>query len=252
MRAQIAQAVGSAVELISRRNPLLHPPISRAAFRRLIPRPALEIGPFDVPFLTGSGVEYFDILDQEAMRKRARELGRNPNGCPHVHYTGRLGDVPKRFAAVFSSHTIEHIPDLIGHLEDVAALLKPGGAYYLIIPDKRYCFDHFRPISTIGDVEAMRGGLRPSVRAIRERWETTTHNNPLRHWLGLHGRPAGNRDGANREIEEAVAGKYIDVHQWAFMPESFRHLMLHVGVFTGVKVFDTRALDLEFMAELTR
>ncbi len=49
---------------------------------------------------------------------------------PKIEYLSPTGDltiVNRRFHAVLSSHCIEHQPDLIRHLQHVAALLDPGG-----------------------------------------------------------------------------------------------------------------------------
>ena len=53
---------------------------------------------------------------------------------------------------IIASHVIEHIPDLISYFQQCEALLKPDGILSLIIPDKRYCFDYFSPISTTGNL----------------------------------------------------------------------------------------------------
>jgi hypothetical protein len=215
----------------------------------MIPQPALEIGPFDTPFLAGA--KYFDLLDQEQLRQRAAEHSRNPDGCPFIHYTGRLADVPRRFSAVFSSHTIEHTPDLIGHLEDVCKLLNIGGSYFLIIPDKRYCFDHFLAESTLEQVLVGRGRERPTMEAVMDHLTRTTHNRAILHWLGVHGRVRIS-DRAEREIAAARNSDYVDVHQWTFTPESFRNIVSELGIFQSIAVHDTSFGELEFAAVLTR
>jgi hypothetical protein len=241
---------GSPVAAVRRPKDIL-PAISRAKLRTMIPADALEIGPFDVPFLSGPTVEYFDILDQAHLRQRAVELSRNPDGCPYVHYTGKLADIPRRFAAVFSAHAIEHQPDLIGHLEDVKRLLQPQGAYYLIIPDKRFCFDHYLPESTFDDVQEGRGRTRPTEQAIVAHRLSTTHNISPLHWLGIHGKPNNDTSAASADLSAWAKGEHIDVHQWIFTPESFRAIVERLGIFPAVTVHDTPFGDLEFAAVLS-
>jgi len=226
------------------------PPITRDELRAKIPSDTLEIGPFDVPFLKGARIEYFDILDQEQLRQRAIELSRNPHNCPLIQYTGKLSDVPRRFSAVFSSHMLEHSPDLAAHLEDVAGLLEPDGSYFLIIPDKRYCFDHFLPESTFEQVVAGKGRELPSTEAVINHLTRTTHNFAILHWLGLHGKMR-NDGRAEREIAAVQNGAYVDVHQWIFTPQSFRDISLSLDIFESVAVHDTAFGDLEFMAILS-
>lgn len=232
-----------------RRSPELLPPVSREQFRRMIPAPALEIGPFDEPFLPNA--EYFDILDQEGLKKRAVVEGRNPEGCPFIHHTGSLQAIKTRFKSVFSSHTIEHVPDLIAHLQEVSALLESGGAYYLIIPDKRYCFDHYLPESSFADVLAGRGRSKPTDQAIRDHRVNVTHNVSPLHWVGFHGRKIDDRAAAHRDVAAWEAGEYIDVHQWQFTPRTFRGIMGQLPNIEGVAVFDTAFGSMEFMAILS-
>lgn len=251
MRQLLQEAMriaGSPVAALKRPDGI-RPAISRGKLRKMIPADALEIGPFDVPFLTGPNVRYFDILDQAHLRQRAAELSRDPDGCPFIHYTGKLSDIDRRFAAVFSAHAVEHMPDLATHLTDVARLLEPGGSYFLIIPDKRYCFDHFRPLTTFEDVLDGRGRDRPSIQAVTDQFRRTTHNQAVLHWLGVHGRIRG--PGATiPEIEAAGSGEYVDVHQWVFTPESFQSIVDELRIFPSVTVYDTPFGDLEFAAEL--
>ncbi len=43
-----------------------------------------------------------------------------------------------------ASHVIEHVPDLITWLREIASVLKPTGQARLAIPDRRYTFDLLR------------------------------------------------------------------------------------------------------------
>lgn len=243
-------AVGAPVSTIRRPTGVL-PPLSREAFYRLIGRPALEIGPFDCPALTGDGIEYCDILDQKALRARAVEHGRNPDGCPYIHHVGSLTDITRRFRAIFSSHSIEHQPDLIAHLEEIDRLLEPGGAYFVIIPDKRYCFDHFLQTTTLSEVQSGVGRLRPTEKAVRDHSLQTGHNRAILHWLGIHGQPTPDHNRFDRESKAFARGEYVDVHQWMFTPASFKKLMEEIGLFKAT-VYDTAFGSLEFMAVLHR
>jgi SAM-dependent methyltransferase len=122
----------------------------REDFAALIPKSAtaLEIGPFCHPLLGGPKVSYFDVLSQEALVARACLHGLDSSTVPYIDYispTGELSSVDRRFDVVISSHCLEHQPDLVRHLQEVGQLLFPGGDYFLLVPDKRYCFDHFIP-----------------------------------------------------------------------------------------------------------
>ncbi len=131
----------------------------KANFIKTIPNniSILEIGPFYSPMCRGANIKYFDIIDQKALQSRALTLNPNINidKVPYIDYvdsTGDLSIIQETFDGVVSSHVIEHQLDFIDHLQKVTKLLNKGGKYYMIIPDKRYCFDHFNKESNIADI----------------------------------------------------------------------------------------------------
>jgi Methyltransferase domain len=75
------------------------------------------------------------------------------------------------FDALIASHVIEHTPDLIAFLDSAAALLAASGVMILAIPDKRFCFDYFRPLALTGDLLASH-----SIRRTRHSKQTVFNN----------------------------------------------------------------------------
>jgi len=191
----------------------------------------LEIGPFCRPLKRGPKVEYLDVLDADQLRARAAKTGANAAGVPDViHHVGDLDLVDRSYDAVLSSHAIEHQPDLVRHLQQVERVLNPGGGYFLVIPDKRFCFDHFLADSTIADVlQAHREQRRThTLKSVVEHRALTVHNDHRRHWAGDHGNPERDRAARIKAAlgeYEAAAGRYIDVHAWYFVPPSFRSIV---------------------------
>jgi SAM-dependent methyltransferase len=240
----------------------------REHFLELIPRgqPLLEIGPWYKPAIVGPHVRYCDVFSRDELMKRAADLGGNPESCPEIHYvlkTGDLSAIPDRFSAVFSSHSIEHQPDLVRHLQAVGNLLLDGGCYFLIVPDKRYCFDHFIAESTIADVldTHLRKVRRHEPRRILEYRLLRTHNDSLRHWQGDHERPLIEGDPAllERAIQEASIydQTYIDTHAWRFTPVNFSALTetifrLGLSGLKPIRVYNTPHGRNEFTAILQK
>lgn len=208
---------------------------NRDDFAALIPQraSALEIGPFCSPIIRGPNVAYADMLSQEDLIARAKSIiaragavGLDPLGVPHIDYvcpTGKLTGIDRRFDVVISSHCLEHQCDLSGHLQEVGNLLTPDGAYFLIVPDKRYCCDHFIPLSSLAEVIVAHRERRTAhtMRSAIEHGALTTHNNNFRHWQGDHGvlfeSFAQRLPEAIKEFNETPN---IDVHAWYFTPES--------------------------------
>jgi SAM-dependent methyltransferase len=191
----------------------------------------LEIGPFWQPLKRGPNVEYLDILDAAQLRERAARTRGDPNGVPDtIHYVGGLDRVDRSYDVVLSSHAIEHQPDLVHHFQEIEHILKPGGGYFLIIPDKRYCFDHFIAESSIADILASHRDRRKghTLKSVIEHRALTTHNDALRHWQGDHGnreRRRSERVKAALEEYDRADGASIDVHAWCFTPSTFRAIV---------------------------
>jgi len=236
----------------------------RENFLQMIDRDAsiLEIGPYFSPQFHGPNVKYLDVFDAETLRTHAVSAGADPEGCPtEIHYTNGLAEAAgANFDVVFSSHAIEHQPDLIGHLTDVAAALKPGGLYWIVCPDKRYCFDHKRQASTIADVLDAKGRTRNTRRAVIDQVVLSDHNDPVRHWRGEHDDVAVHERERLRwaldHLEER-GDDYIDVHAWHLTPETFRKILktlsdLQMIPLTRYRVYDTPLNRNEFMAVLGR
>jgi hypothetical protein len=209
---------------------------TRPGFLQLIPQDneILEIGPFCNPLLRGENVSYFDVFDSAQLKVNAALHGLSDEACPHINYVSATGDlsvVDRKFSFVFSSHCIEHQPDLISHLNGVLDILDQSGKYFLIIPDKRFCFDFFNPETTIIDVLAAYAEKRAihSASSILRHRTMLTHNDPARHWNGDHTDPSSGQRTARtlnaiNEIRQN-SGVYIDVHAWAFTPTSFREII---------------------------
>ncbi len=241
---------------------------TRKSFLDIFPQElsVLEIGPFNSPALRGKNIKYFDVVPTEQLREKALGHGLDPSLCPEIDFVSPNGDlsvVDEFFSAVFSSHTIEHQPDLIRHLLGVSALLTPGGRYYLIVPDKRFCFDHFKPESSIAKVLAahLAAATNNTQEAMIDYYVTMTHNDARRHWSGDHGDPAyeSNLDVVRHALAYCtmIGDAYRDTHAWQFTPPSFRKIMEILFALDLIdleleRVYPTVRNDIEFFAVLKK
>ena len=240
---------------------------NRQSFVELIPPNArvLEIGPFAAPMLRGPNVSYVDVMSTHDLRARAILLDLDPEKVPEINWVSTSSDlsvVSDKFNVVVSSHAIEHQPDIIGHLQQIGNLLLSGGRYFLLIPDHRYCFDHFFAPSSAQqmiDAHLEKRTVHPDS-AVIAHLAHTTHNDAVRHWQGDHGDPEEN--GAERtkmaiDLLEASNGSYIDVHAWFFTPETFVNTMTSLSKskhipFTVGRMFPTQENALEFWVILRK
>jgi SAM-dependent methyltransferase len=225
---------------------------------------ALEIGPFCSPILRGPHVAYLDAFDATELRSRAKQHGLDPELCPDtIDFVGDLADVDRTFQYVLSSHTIEHSPDLVHHLKSVSELLESGGRYYLMIPDKRFCFDALKAQSTIADVlqAHKEKRTRHTLASVIEYNLFSTHNNPSLHWQGISD-PSFSGELAQgikfwMDAFDKAGDDYIDTHAWYFTPTSFRSIastLFELGL-TGlnpIRVYNTPRDRFEFCAILEK
>lgn len=201
----------------------------------------LEIGAGYNPVLSkkdGYRVETVDHLDTSELKEKYRNydgLVENIEDVDFVWKNGRLYDLignKERYDWIIASHVIEHIPDLLTFLMDCEALLKENGKISLVIPDKRYCFDHFRPLTTTGQIlDAWHFKYaRPTPGQIFDQHANSVNLNNQFAWaidsigelqLGPTG-PFGYKDNPKNLFNNAInSNVYIDVHCWCFNLASF-------------------------------
>lgn len=125
----------------------------------------LEIGPGGSPAFRRRDhplLKVSDWCDSAELRRQlqaAYQLPSEPvdmfDDIDYVCADSRLAAVVpegQRFDLIFSSHNIEHQPDLLEHLCSLQTLLAPGGAAVLVVPYKLHTFDVFRQPTTTSDV----------------------------------------------------------------------------------------------------
>ncbi len=225
----------------------------------------LEIGPFNRPLMAGPNVKYFDLMSQEDLMRRAELEGLEQSSVPFIDFHHKSGDltvINECFSLVVSSHVLEHQPDLVRHLQSVSSLLSDGGHYAFVIPDSRYCFDHFiypsNLVSVVKEYEEKR--VKPDIWNVIEHRALTCHNDPVQHWANNSGPSFMNLSerwvAAQKEFEE-LEDSYIDVHCWQFTPESLERVLkglreLKLIQLDIVDIFQTLKNDLEFFVLLKK
>lgn len=236
----------------------------------------LEIGPLHRTIVPRSAadVRYVDVQDQAGLRAHYHgDPAVDPELIPEIDYvliqedgtTLGLAEAAAEgapFAWIMASHVIEHVPDLIGWLAELAVITEDGGALILAVPDRRYCFDVLRPPTTVGQmIEAHDvGDTRPSVRAVYDYFTSVVHSPSAELWSGFvpgYGRRIHSMAEAEAKIEEVRSGRYIDCHVWLFSPQSFVE-QLHELRISGRSawmveaIVPTPANDLEFRVRMRR
>lgn len=200
----------------------------------------LEIGPSHNPIAPkkdGFNVHILDHLPAEQLREKYKgheghgvilenieEVDYVWNGEPFSELIGQTDC----YDWIIASHVIEHVPDMISFLRQCSDILKKDGKISLVIPDKRYCFDYFSPLSSTGNfLDAyLEKRTRPSPGQVFDHFSNAAKR---------YGKIAWSYDGlgeANELLQtfhdaEAWYQKtkdtadYVDVHCSRFTPSSF-------------------------------
>jgi SAM-dependent methyltransferase len=142
-----------------------------------------------------------------------------------------------QFDFIIASHVLEHLPDLVDFLQSASRLVKLGGAMSIALPDRRYCFDCFRPWTTTGCLldahhrRMNRHGLKTGFDHIAY---AATVGGKLA-W-GPYPIPTPQFIDPFAVAEATVAqffgqpdGQYRDYHAWQFTPSGFRLAMLELA-----------------------
>jgi len=214
----------------------------------------LEIGPSHNPIAPkrdGYQVEIVDRLDREGLiehySKRAHEVDVSlieevdyvSNGESLAELTGK----ENHYDWIISSHSVEHMPDMVSFLRDCERMLKDDGVLILAVPDKRFCFDHFRPLTSLTQlIDAYHEKRQKhSAGAIADYCLNVVRRGGVIGWSPHDGgdyESVHTTDVALERMNNVLdTGRYYDIHAWCFVPSSFRLMMndLHELGYLGLK-----------------
>ncbi len=230
-----------------------------------------EIGALNNPILTKKNgeVAYVDYTRTEVLREKyaadpnvkVEEIVEVDTVWGERSLYAALG---RRFDYCIASHVIEHVPDLVTWLKEIAEALVEGGIASFAIPNKRYTFDYRRRLTEPADVIGayLQRLRKPSARQIFDFHSQAVEIDSLAAWE----KPPGDLEvkaihtpqGALAVTREAAASDaYHDVHCWVFTPASFFRLLAglsEIGLidFEVAAFFDTGFGEAEFFVALRK
>jgi hypothetical protein len=213
----------------------------------------LEIGPCHRPIAPkaqGFNVRILDHCSRDGLVEKYRG---NPDVDPGVIeevdyiWTGQpyeeLMGVHTKFDWIIASHVIEHTPDLIGFLAQCESILSIGGALALVVPDKRYCFDRFRPLASLAQIvdASIERRTRHSPGVAVDYYMNVVRRSGIIAWHPDHRGPCTQMHVSSDALRGMKVlqepGTYLDLHAWCFTPSWFRVIMhdLHTLGFTSLR-----------------
>ncbi len=236
--------------------------------------PIIEMGPGHNPIAPkarGWATHIVDCNTADELRNKFAVGGVTVDAVEEVDtvwHDGSLHDaVPARlhgsFRRLIASHVLEHIPDPVALLNSAARLLSPDGIVAFAIPDRRYCFDVFKPASGTGDLlEAFVS--RRTRHSVRTTWTQIAYSATMDGSIAWGQYPItsvgliGDFNAAERAFkgfQDGFWAPYSDCHAWHFTPAGFALAILELG---QLKLIDWRietisaAEGCEFIAILRR
>lgn len=231
----------------------------------------VEIGALTAPLVTADmgDIHYVDRSSRDDLVNwYSNNPAIDPTSIVPVHFVWgeqTLAECTGRtFGYCVSSHVIEHVPDLIGWIQEIEAILDDGGILGLIIPDKRYTFDILRRESNIVDaIDAYLQKLRkPSARQIFDHFRHYVSVDACAIWSeSIDVRALKPEATASDTLERCRSflntKDYIDSHCWVFTPASFLQLLIgmsELGLvnFEVASLYDTEVNTFEFVISLRK
>ena len=228
----------------------------------------LEIGPLDRPQFDHHSPDYYSVdvfTRKQLINNYVNDPTVNKENIIKPTYVIADNDysaIKEKFNCIFSSHNIEHMPCLMTFLNNLSGVLSDDGHIYLAIPDKRYCFDHFKKETDIYDILQLHfeKNYRPRFSDILRMGTQITHNNPIDHWNNIHGEI--NPEIALTQIYQGIlnqynTGIYTDAHVNQFTPENFVKIITTLNKLKLInlkvdRIYHTLYGSLEFYAILKK
>jgi len=192
-------------------------------------KPGVEIGPSHAPVAprrAGYKVHIIDHMNREALKQKYTGHGVNLDNIEEVDYIWN----GQSYAALTGKKKY-YSWAMIGFINQCEDILTDDGVLSLVVPDIRYHFDYFRPITGISKVidayynkhiihsagTAAEYLMNVSTRGGQIGWDETTR----KEFALLH-----SVSDAVDNMQRIIKNKeYIDFHSWSFTPTSFRLMM---------------------------
>lgn len=233
----------------------------------------VEIGPLCWPLVRrsdGGEIIYVDHTDTPHLRQKYKD---DPHldineivdvdavwglNTLHEAIKGRYVDY------VVASHVVEHVPDLVTWLRELAAVLKPTGEVRLAVPDRRFTFDYFRRESRLPEVLSsyIARARVPQPYSLLDYCLAAADVSAAEAWQNRINPDSARRhhtwQGALHLARDAFEnGTYHDVHCWVFTPRSFARLIadlckMELLDFACESFCDTLHNDIEFSVVMRR
>lgn len=225
----------------------------------------IEIGPWFNPLAPkreGYNCLTLDVFDAETLRRNAAvdpSIDDRRGMIEEVDFVGSTTHIDNlvaergglgTFDYIISSHNFEHIPNPIRFLQGSARVLKPGGIISMAIPDRRACFDYFRPITTLSEwIDAsLEDRNKPTMSKVFDgQWVWANYDDEGKPLFSFHRAVPPRKVSTSLNFVKAFDEwierrqsndtEYHDAHCSVFTPSSFE-LLIRDSAYLGLVKFE--------------
>jgi SAM-dependent methyltransferase len=203
----------------------------------------VEIGPLNIPICDkeGTNILYADHLDTDGLKKKYPHLKDEIVDVDIVIGEGGILKSLENYKPIdyiVASQALEHIPNLIGWMQEIADILSNDGLLSVSLPDRRDTFDLLRHETTV--IPLLNQYFSKST--INDAGITYDHhvytsavnffNTSIKsvtppEIFAARGaiRPCKITRDHMALVKMTLAGEYLDIHAWVFTDWSFLMLM---------------------------
>ncbi|WP_211864561.1 methyltransferase domain-containing protein [Neoroseomonas soli] len=227
----------------------------------------IEIGASYSPILPkaeGYRTRIIDHTDADGLRRKYSAMGVDVSRVEEVDAIddggefGELDDSGEGFDFIVASHVFEHLPDPIHFLQRCERALKPDGRLFLLVPDRRFCFDYLRPTSTAGQMlnSYLAKQRTHTPAALFDHHAYNALRDGVHVWAESEGGTFafGGTARAGYDIAARRQEEYLDAHAWVFTPSTFRLIaedLRSLGLIGMGEQFFHPSIGCEFLAVLS-
>jgi SAM-dependent methyltransferase len=183
----------------------------------------IEVGagsrPFPLP--RTATCDYGDIRDAHGLKAYFQGEDSPASATVDAQTFGGVRDLTLDF--VISAHVIEHLEDPIGAVRHAIRVLKRGGIFILIVPDRRFTFDKNRPPTPLAHI----------IADSRDGGAGTRHEAYCEHLRFFP--PDDTPALSGNEIElraRRLAERRKDIHFHVWSTDEFRELLEYIARFS--------------------
>ncbi len=230
-------------------------------------RRGIEIGPSYSPILPkadGYRTYVVDHADQAQLRVKYTGHGVDTGRIEEVDAIddggefSLLDDEGGGFDFIVASHVFEHLTDPLHFLQRCERALKPDGRLFLLVPDRRFCFDYLRPTSTAGQMlnAYLAENRVHSPGALFDHTAYNARRDGVHVWAETEGGTFSLTGTARQGYDAATRRNdgYVDSHAWVFTPSTFRLIiedLRTIGLIGMGEAFFHPSIGCEFLAVLS-